>query len=606
MSIITNFSKKYYIYILCFLIGLTSIALRFPTAETQNYICADATWHSLLTMQAYSETPAAVHKFLPLVTLGGAYDKGIPWGATISDQYGNYYYTSFSALGYFVPYVFVRLFNLPIDEQSLYVFNSVLYLLSFTLMAALMLKLFDEKLPKWLIVTVSALYLFQPEILHSQGIVYWHHSLFQFIFLLQLFLFADLRGKWRHIAFFLLCLIAPYLEWTGYVSNIGFAVALFMNNQISENKKFLQLQTDKLIKSITVLVMTLLSFILFAVHYLTVIEKGAFYKALVARFGARAFSAGGATFKALITGYMSSFGTLIIITAIILVVTLSISKIRTELRKQFSEQYIILFVTVFALLENLVMRQHAIAYTFDRMKGVFPLLIILILCVSATYTALAKLIYRQVLSCAIVAAVLLLSVVNLNGYVTDNSHFKWYAPYLQANRAIAEQLTSEYTPENSVFAQNREVRGYANLLFGRGIYEHVKIDKLIPIAQAQGKRYIVGFNITGAAWNMYDYSDYIVLDLGNPVDTVLNFTDKNWNKGVGNFSNVLLFSNTPKYKEKLIIKAPRVVSVENDSGVYTAKIVNTEERGAYIWLTLEDDADKLNFQYPEVLFFRKN
>lgn len=491
MSIIRNFIKKYYIYTLCFLMGLISIALRFPTAETQIYICADATWHSLLTMQAYSETPAAVHKFLPLVTLGGADDKGIPWGATIPDQYGNYYYTSFSALGYFVPYVFVRLFNLPINEQSLYIFNSVLYLLSFTLMVALMLKLFEEKLPKWLIVIVSALYLFQPEILHSQGIAYWHQSLFQVVFLLQLLLFADLRGKWRHIAFFLLCLVAPYFEWTGYVSNIGFAIALFMNKSVSVNTKFVQLQTDRLVKPFAVLVLTVLSFALFAVHYLAVVEKKTFFKALVARFGARAFSANGATLKALATGYMSSFGTLIIITAMVLMVTLLVRATRTALRKLFSEQRIILFVMVFALLENLIMRQHAIAYTFDRMKGVFPLLIILILCVSAAYTALVKLIYRQVLSCAIVAAVLLVSVVNLKGYVTDNSHFKWDAPYLQTNRAIAEQLTSEYTPENSVYAQNTPVRGYANLLFGRGIYEGVKIDRVIPIAQAQGKRYIV-------------------------------------------------------------------------------------------------------------------
>lgn len=104
---------------------------------------------------------------------------------------------------------------------------------------------------------------------------------------------------------------------------------------------------------------------------------------------------------------------------------------------------------------------------------------------------------------------------------------------------------------------------------------------------------------------MHDYSDYTVLDLKNQVDTVFNFTDKNWDKGIGNFSNVLLFSNTLQYKEKLIINAPRAISVENDSGVYTAKIVNTEERGAYIWLTLEDEADKLKFQYPEVLTFRK-
>jgi hypothetical protein len=582
--------------------GLVSIVLRFPSPDTQNYICADATWHSLLTMQAYSETPSETHKFLPIVTLGSTDDKDIPWGATIPDQYGNYYYTSFGAFGYFVPYIFVRSFNLPISEQSLYIFNSALYLLCFSLTVVLMLKLFDEKLPKWLIIIISTLYLFQPEILHSQGIVYWYQSLFQFVFLLQLILFINLQGKWRYIAFFLLCLVAPYLEWTGYVSNVGFAVALFMKSGVSANKEYVQLCTEKLIKSVVVLVLTILSFALFVVHYLTVVEKTTFYNALVKRFGARSFSAGGATLKALATGYMSSFGILIIITAIVLVIALFISATRTALRNEFSDQHIVLFVTVFALLENLIMRQHAIAYTFDRMKAVFPLLIILVLCISAVYTVLKKPIYRQVLTCIICVAVFIVSGISLKNYVTDNNHFKWDAPYLQTNRAIAEQLISEYTPENSIYVQEKAVRGYTNLLFGRGVYENVTLEKAIPIAQTQSKRYIVELNITGGAWNMYEYSDYTVLDLQSLDDTVLNITDGNWEKGVKIAGNVLLFANTPQYKEKLIANNPQTISVKDGGAVYTEKIVSVKEYGSYIWLTLEDNADKWKFQYPKALF----
>lgn len=35
-----------------------------------NYLNSDATWHTLLTMEAYEETPISVHKFLPIVSLG--------------------------------------------------------------------------------------------------------------------------------------------------------------------------------------------------------------------------------------------------------------------------------------------------------------------------------------------------------------------------------------------------------------------------------------------------------------------------------------------------------------------------------------------------------
>ena len=42
-----------------------------------NYLDSDATWHTLLTMQAYDETPISQHKFLPIVSLGGVDNKGI-------------------------------------------------------------------------------------------------------------------------------------------------------------------------------------------------------------------------------------------------------------------------------------------------------------------------------------------------------------------------------------------------------------------------------------------------------------------------------------------------------------------------------------------------
>ena len=109
-------------------IALFSSLLRFPKDfQNINFTNADATYHTLLTMQAYDETDASIHHYLPIVTLGKNSDKHIPWGATIPDKYGNYYYTSFSPFGFFLPYLFCKLFSLPIEFTSLYVFNSILY-----------------------------------------------------------------------------------------------------------------------------------------------------------------------------------------------------------------------------------------------------------------------------------------------------------------------------------------------------------------------------------------------------------------------------------------------------------------------------------------------
>ena len=72
-----------------------------------NYYNSDATWHVLMTLQAYEETPASVHKFLPIISMGEEMDKGITWGATIPDGAGNYYYTSFSAAEFVLPCFFI-------------------------------------------------------------------------------------------------------------------------------------------------------------------------------------------------------------------------------------------------------------------------------------------------------------------------------------------------------------------------------------------------------------------------------------------------------------------------------------------------------------------
>ena len=99
-----------------FIVSMVSI-VKFRSGEI-NYLDSNATWHTLLTMKAYDETPISEHKFLPIVSLGGTDNKKIPWGATIPDRNGNYYYTSFSPAAYILPYVFVKVFKLPINEKS--------------------------------------------------------------------------------------------------------------------------------------------------------------------------------------------------------------------------------------------------------------------------------------------------------------------------------------------------------------------------------------------------------------------------------------------------------------------------------------------------------
>ena len=98
-------------YIILTLVCLFIVVLvwQYKYKENYNYLNSNATWHVLLTIQAYDETPASVHKFLPIVSLGDELDKGIQWAEMVADERGNYYYTSFSPAGFVLPYFFFKI-----------------------------------------------------------------------------------------------------------------------------------------------------------------------------------------------------------------------------------------------------------------------------------------------------------------------------------------------------------------------------------------------------------------------------------------------------------------------------------------------------------------
>ena len=77
------------------------------------------------------------------------------------------------------------------------------------------------------------------------------------------------KGK---IAFYLITLIIPYIEWTGYVANLGFA--LF---ELGSDWKFDLKRAWK--NAIVIGAITAASFGLFTVHYLSVVAASDFFLA---------------------------------------------------------------------------------------------------------------------------------------------------------------------------------------------------------------------------------------------------------------------------------------------------------------------------------------
>ena len=76
-----------------------------------------------------------------------------------------------------------------------------------------------------------------------------------------------------------MALINPYIEWTGYVANVGFAFAELIRNR----KKGVKL----LIEPMKIGAITILSFAIFSAHYLLRLDVDTFLLALRNRFMAR-------------------------------------------------------------------------------------------------------------------------------------------------------------------------------------------------------------------------------------------------------------------------------------------------------------------------------
>ena len=256
--------------------------VKYPKQEV-NYRNSNATWHTLYTVECYRETPARVHKFLPLVSLGKPTDKWIPWGATLNDDQGNQYYTSFSAAGFFLPWLFFRVFHLSVCERSLFIFNTVLLCASCLFMGWLILYLYRECRLRWLLALLAVFAcITAPEVLHGMGVTYWHQSVLQAALPLQIYAFVRRRDSAGYeFLFLLLCLANPLIEWTGYVANAGFAAAeLFSKDKL----------WNKLKKSALIGLITLASFDLFCLHFMSTVDASSFFRLLKDRFTARNYA----------------------------------------------------------------------------------------------------------------------------------------------------------------------------------------------------------------------------------------------------------------------------------------------------------------------------
>lgn len=585
-------SKKshFLIVVICVSLVFLIAAFKYRSGDI-GYLNSDATWHTLLTVISYDETPISQHLFLPIVSLGSAEDKFIPWGATIPDEQGNYYYTSFSPAGYFLPWLFFKIGNLPATEASLYLFNTCLFAVSAAMWALFVKHIYDKHGDGNALAVIALLtYVFAPGLLHGMGITYWHQSVMQVTLLAQVIAycrFKETGSKSSQAIFFILCILNPYIEWTGFVGNVGFALAELMDRNWRSVKRTFAIAGT-----------TVIAFVLFCGHYLLRTDKQQFFEALCQRFLARSVQKG-ITLERLGDTYLQSFQ-LVLIIFVILVVWNFMLKKRVEIYHGR-----ICLILAFPCLENIVMMSHAISYPYDCMKGIF-LLSFLIVEMSHTLIEKSKksrysdskivcAAKSRFTAPAIIVLCLALGLVNLNSYRNDERYI-WTAGYRANNMVVAEYINQNY-PDSALGTPSR-VRGYMNLLFGRGIYGGETLETISEIAAREGKQYGVLITARLRDWSMDEILGARIVDVQSGKEQGILQAAPATDEGqvaVEN-KNVIAFCLE---QQECLQDAKQLTN-----GQKTIEIVKVEEKGDYLYVECASEVPP-EFAYPNVIMVCK-
>jgi hypothetical protein len=241
----------------------------------------------------------------------------------------------------------------------------------------------SENRVRGVVLLSAATYLFAREALFAHGVVYWSHSLFQVAWLTQLILFLHLADSptekrifWKIIGLGLASFIGPLIEWAGYLSGGGIALAF----------GYLWLRKRNPLHLVCAAIAggaTGAAGLVFLAHISHVVGFRESIDYLLARQATR--SAHRFTYLDWAYGVVSSFVALPILGA-----AAGAYFIRSCLPPRF---VVALVVAAIPVLENLVVLDHATEYSFDRLKIILPLLLLVMgLVASAPRRAIVPLI----------------------------------------------------------------------------------------------------------------------------------------------------------------------------------------------------------------------
>lgn len=423
----------------------------------------EASYHVLLTVTALAESPVARHWFLPTVSLGQENDKHIPWGGTVPTRHGDYIYTSFAPPGFVLPYAYFHTFGMTPDLRALAVFNFTLQAVATLLLYQLVRRVLRLHGVPGSTATLASLAaasigVFSREALFSFGVVYWSQSLYQVILLASLLLFVLILEKQRAsrplaVALAFTCFLGAWTEWSGFIFNSLFAVLLWR-----ERKNVPGLQSAALL----VVLATVLAGLVILLHYSAVVGPQPFLMALARRFVARGAARGGV--YELLQAYVLSYGLLIPL-LLALAVYAVFATAGPERLRNGSAVNLMVIAACLPLVENVVMLQHAIEFSFDRLKWVIPAALLTGLLL-AYVGQNARLVFLGLLCVALYG--------NYRTYRNDLDQYAAWPAVDARNQRLKAAVAELVDLRCAIIASDIKVRGYTSLLFHRGVHERLR------------------------------------------------------------------------------------------------------------------------------------
>jgi hypothetical protein len=445
----------------------------------------EATYHALLTVTALSESPPSHHWLLPTVSLGRPGDKDIPWGGTIPTATGDYVYTSFQPAGFLAPYLTFKLLGISPSVEHLALFSASIGLISALLLFALLYRLLvyagrDPWLAATAALTGCVIGLFSREALQSFGVIYWVHELYQPVLIVSLYACfrylkaepAGTRGAWLVI---LMAFLGPMVEWTGYVFNAGLVLLLWFAVDERASRRL----------AIGIVVATVLAGLLTVLHFSLAAGLLPTLMAFARRFFNRSAMASGQAGNPF-AEYALSYGLFLVVVAALLLVLLLWHRTARPIAKRERVLLLVFALAAIPLAENLLLLQHAMQFSFDRLKFIIPAAFII-----AFGFAAARFWLRAVIALCLILA----SMQGYRAYLGDiDARSSWIAAD-SANRALAAEVARVIDPGCAVLVSSLKVRGYANLLFHRGIHEQLSLTDLpglIAVSRSCGGVFLDG------------------------------------------------------------------------------------------------------------------